>query len=740
MVMAGLGGVLGIVQGLSRRPVPVSLFSLWLLCAAGISLLQCVPLPESLRGLLPIASDETLRRTLADLGGYPHEPMPLSLDPAETANEGVRLLGYLCALSGFASLRSRHGDSLRLAGIVVCAGVIVALLGALAALGIRLPIPLAVSTEGQSRALWPAVLQNANHMAALLSVSAILAVGMLLQTDRSARPHRFYCLIGSIGLLDAALLLSLSRAGVLCGLLGQLLTLLFADSPSRQIRRFRLIWVVFPSVLLFCASLLGPAHRLLARFFDLGHGLSPSESKVWLWQKAWPLLRGHWLTGIGRGSLETALQVPEAIATRTRFAYLENEWLQVLLDFGIPLGLLLVALLGVAMWQSTSHLWPRAGEQPVPVRRAALYALCCLGLHNLFDFNLATGAIALSAIALVTLVQKNNRTMSSRWLGFLGVVTLAASWWTHMKLPSHEEDGRRLAALAEDRDSQVPTLLAVAGQALRRHPLDSYLSAVVAARLVNEGHPDAMPWINRALGQNPADLLAKAAAAELLGRHGRTRQALALLGPMIGYADAEKRAYLFARLLELSQDGQTLVASLPPEESARRGLLEYLGTRPRPSWPLVLSVATQAVEKGDRSALPWLGRAALAEGQANAAETALRGLLDEPTIEPLLVGGLLEVLLRNHKPDAAKMFADAALRKQPAPEVRIAHAQVLAARGDIDGARQSISQALDDTSDILLRARIHEVRADLEQSVGQPHRAEVERQKALRLRREAGQP
>ena len=354
MVVAGLCGLLSMWRGLALRTVPVSLYSLWLLLAAGIAAIQCVPLPAALRSMLPLASEPLLRQTLADIGGYPHKPLPLSLDPAETANEAVRLLGYVCALGVFSTLRTRHGDSYRLAGMVVMVGSLVAGLGSLAALGVTLPGTLAVTTEGQSRALWPAVLQNANHMAALLSLTAILALGMLLQTDRQARPQRFGALCAVLGLVNLALLFSLSRAGVLCGLVGQLLTLLSADSPVPKTKRQRLWWVVLPSLGLLLAMLFGPAAPLVGRWRELSHGLSPAGSKVWLWHTAWPLLKAHPLTGIGRGALETALQAPTAIATTTRFTHLENEWLQALLG-PYPYGKALRLVIGPTYWLGFEH-------------------------------------------------------------------------------------------------------------------------------------------------------------------------------------------------------------------------------------------------------------------------------------------------------------------------------------------------------------------------------------------------
>lgn len=739
MVVAGLAGLLAIGRGLLPKRVPVSLFSVWLLCAAVVTALQCVPIPPSLRGVLALGSDLRLRQALGDLGGYPMESFPLSVDPAETIHEATRLLGALCLLCAWSTLRSRSGDSLRLAGLVVCSAVLVALLGALAAIGIKLPTPLAVSATGASRALWPAVLQNANHMAALLSVGAILSVGMMLQTDPQRRRQRMVTFMLSLLLLNLALLMTLSRAGILCGLLGQLLVLLLADSPDLPTRRLRLWQMVLPSLLLCLVLLwLGPGTKLIDRFREGLYGdlLSPG-SKLWVWRESLPLWREHLWLGIGRGALETALQVSPERAVQTRFTYLENEWLQTLLDYGIVAGLTLIALLCGAMWQSLRQLGQRKPHPPSPVRRAALFALIALGLHNLFDFNLAIGALAIPALLLATLVQKPIGSISARWLIGPGLATMILALWVQQRIPSHDADGSQLQQLASDPRTDSALLLQTASQALRRHPLDSYLSAVVAARLTEDRHPEAMRWINRALLQNPSDLLARATAARLLGRHGHTRQALSMLGPLIGDADPEKRRWLLGLLLELSAEPAELLRELPNRSDVRLALLNDLGTRPPPRWPLILTIARESVKRGDSAAWPWFGRAALAESRADDAETALRGLLLHDSAEPLLIGGLLELLLRHKLLTVAAPLAEQAIARLPTPEVRIAHAQILAALGQVDAARQTLQMGMADCHDLSLLARLHEVRAEVEQQVGQSHRAAVERAEATRLRREA---
>lgn len=146
------------------------------------------------------------------------------------------------------------------------------------------------------------MLPNANHQAALLSVAAILCVAMLMETSPHERRSRWLLLLGALLLLDVGLLMTLSRAGIGCGLAGQVVTLLLADTPDRATVRQRLLRVLLPALGLgLVVLLLGPGEHLVERLRDGTRLLAPG-SRIWVWQQALPLLRSHLLLGIGRGA------------------------------------------------------------------------------------------------------------------------------------------------------------------------------------------------------------------------------------------------------------------------------------------------------------------------------------------------------------------------------------------------------------------------------------------------------
>lgn len=751
--LGGLAGLLAAVRTWRRSEgLRVSFFAAALFCALVATLLQCVPLPPGLRAALAPGSDATLRQLLAGLGDPP-AALPLSVDPGATANEAVRLAGYLSLLVALGTLRQRRGHSVRLGRVVYGTASAVAALGALAALGVPLPELWAVPADGATRALLPAVFYNSNHMAALLAVGGTLTVGAALQA--AGRGERLVCGL-LLALQDLALLGTLSRAGIAVGLGGQLVVLVSCWWGSLRSHAWRGLFALALPLLAVGLLVLGsPAWRgaLRLRFAELSPAaLLTAGSKVRAWVDALPLLRGHWALGVGRGAFEDAFAGVHRLAGATRFVYLENQWLQAVVDWGVPVGLVLGALLGLGLRDAWRGLGRGDAARPVPAdshnphapgRRAALVALIGLLLHNLADFNLEVGGVAVAAIALAAVVERPRLAVRPQWALALAVATLGGSAAVLRLCPSHEEDGRQLRALAESA-SPPAAVVAQGTRAARRHLLDSYLYATVATRLWHDREPAAVRWVNLALSANPADLLARRTSALLLADAGHRAQALRTLALAVGDGSRAQRRWLWQAALAMAPGPAELLAALPaaPDElpvDASAGaladeLLELLGQAgaASPPWPLVRAVAQWGREHDAATALVWLGRAALAERDAAAARELLPELARRAA-PPLLVADLINLLIdAGFLADAERLTRPLLAADAPA-EVLLAAARLHEQRGELAAARALLDTALA-TAAPPLRPRIHEVRAELETRAGNLHRAQLERAAAVELR------
>ena len=785
LYVAALGALMGLwaaVRAWRRSErLPASWFALALMVAIAATLLQCVPLPAALRSVLAPGSDGMLRSLLSGPSGSAVGALPLSVDPAASAHEAVRLGGYLSLLLSLATLRARRGSSLRLGWVIVGSASLVAGLGALAALGVPLPHLCAVPPGGATRALLPAAFYNSNHMAAFLGAGATLTVGVALQVEGLSRR-----LLGAalLALQNLALLGTLSRAGIVVGVLGQLLVL--GSGRWGAVRTAGWRSVALLGVPLLAAAVMvaeNPAWLggLRLRFAALSQAaLLADGSKVRAWLDALPLLGGHWALGVGRGAFEDAFAGYHRLAGATRFVYLENQWLQTLLDWGVPVGLGLGGLLGLGLRDAAWELRRRvrameqlrsdnpssagepdraAAESPVaasgsspdsaggrlPLRLAALVAFIGLLLHDTVDFSLEVGGVAATAVALVALIEPPRFTVAPSWGIGLGLLTLLGTAAVAGFCPSHEEDGAQLRQLAQSPENAAAAVVAAGTQAVRRHPLDSYLYAIVAARLWHEEKDEAVKWINRALIANPRELLARRTSALILFAAGHREQALRTLALAIADADRAQRQWLLRTALHEVRTPAELLAALPAasddlpasltaKEVADEllALLGEAGGGAGPPWPLVRAVAEWGRERGATTALFWLGRAVLAQHDAVAA-AGLLAELQRAGASPLLLADLLALVIDAGALDAAEQLLLTALSDERSAEVLLAAARLHELRGRLPAARALLDTAQSQAATAALRARVHEVRAELETRAGNLYRAQLEREAAQHL-------
>lgn len=751
--VAALCGALGLCAGvlshLRRRPLPLSLFSAALLLALCLCGLQLVPLPPPLRASLAPGSDGALRLLLDGLGAYPLRPRALSLDVGATANEAARLGSYLCLLLSIGVAFGQRGDGARLSRLVQGAAGLCALCGLLIALGVPLPPPIRVVGEGVTRARVAAGFVNSNHLAALLSIGAILCAAEVARGRGAGRPRaesaaRFGLDLALLLLLNAALLLTLSRGGIAAGLLGQgaVLALRRPEGDGAGLggggRLRPLLLGALPMAAAVVGFLLWREARqdLAARLSSLQlQEVARPGSKLRAWVEAWPLVKGHPLLGVGRGAFDAAFQRLSSLGGSTRFVYLENEALQAVVDLGVPGALAIFALLGLALRDGLRRL--REAERrgrAAGHRLAALVALVCLGLHNLVDFNLEVGGVALCAVALCAIAGRPRASISPLWLAALSAAVLSGAAACARYAPDADEDERALERLAAD-PSVTPEAVAEAGAAaLLRHPFHGRLPALVAARLQEAERPGAVTWVSRALIASPSDVAALRTGALLLHRAGRGRQARRTLRDAIAAGTYPQRQALYRTAFALSRGPAELLEALPEDPRALTEVLEALGPAGAP-WSYVREVARFAEGLGAPDAPLWLAQAALAlrdVAEARRWAPALLPLQPPPTF---LLANLASLLSESGEAATAEGLCRRALQRSPAsPDLLVALGLVRERRGDVAEARALLQQALREAPGAEARALVHEALGAFEERRGDPARAAQERAQAARLR------
>ncbi len=528
-VNAALAAVLVLVllvvvaRSARERVLILNLPVLTVLGALAFTLLQLLPLPLSILAALSPRAHDLVRLDAAVRFA------PLSLDPPATAHEVVKLV----ALSAAALLSLRlFGEGRRrreLVAWIVAAGGAVVALGLLHGL-FRWQRPY--DAFGLPHDVFVSSFVNPNHLAAFVGMSAILALGLAIGAD--GRRRVAWLVVGI--LCGAATVLSLSRGGTL-SLIGALGVLaLFLKLRRSSGRGLILVQVGVLGALLVAAWL--AYSQVVHELWTLGGERALAKADIWKPVPA--MIADFWPFGIGRGAFFAIYPHYLSGPVQFTFTHLENEWLQVLVDFGVPAGgallLAIVAAMGLA--------FRRAEGEPLAL--AALAALVFLGVHNVGDFNLELLALSLPAVMILTtavgrpqaLRRRTRRSdvatasrlalKSSKALclgGGLAVVLLAT---LPFALPFEVgRDTARLRELLSHIEANDATL-SQAAAIVARHPADYLQPLLVAEALVQQKGraKEALHWINRGLYLNPHYAGGHRLAARALLQLGAREQAL----------------------------------------------------------------------------------------------------------------------------------------------------------------------------------------------------------------------
>ncbi|CAN5721395.1 hypothetical protein BH11MYX1_BH11MYX1_01020 [soil metagenome] len=479
-VVALLIGVAVGAQLPSRRRLSrISPLLVVLLVGGALTACSLIPLPAALREWIdPVGS--ALREdgaSLVDLAPWP----ALSRD----APGSLRALIYFITLLGFAAIALRLAPSERgryrlvafvgaLAGLAAIVTGVHEVLGAHRLYGLYTP-------HATPTILGP--LLNENHLGALMAIGTCVAIGLVLYPrQRSSIRAIWMAVVLLCGGMTAA---SHSRGAVLALVAGAIVTtgLLLAQrftSAEGPSRRSRFTTSSLP------LGIVGACVVVLVVYSSAGsvsaelHRTSLSEvskprSKFAAWRSAEQLVEESPWVGVGRGGFEPSFTRVHPASGAVTFGYLENEYIQAVVDWGIPGGV----LFGIAL------LW-FAG---VAVRRWR-------------DTSLAAGAIgALTAIAV-----QSNVDYGVELLGLAVPVTILAATLSYVAI--REDSGRSLAVARGLRLVELVALLGGAVLAFSNHTISlSEDHERLAERPTEES-------IHAALERHPLDYLGYAVASE----------------------------------------------------------------------------------------------------------------------------------------------------------------------------------------------------------------------------------
>ncbi|HYD53950.1 MAG TPA: O-antigen ligase family protein [Gemmatimonadaceae bacterium] len=432
-------------------------------------MIQLLPVPAAAHVVSPGAV-AIFDLSLAELGRYP-ATRAIALDVASGHREVAKATA--CLLVVFASAAcADSGWRQRLMQALAASAVAVA--GA--ALGSAL--------LGFTPVLVPSIpFVNPNHLAGFFNLTGFVALGQAMQAKGAART---IWAIGSSAVFVVTLA-SISRAGILVFAFG---ALVFSIWGWRR----RLVATRTHALLLSGAIVVGTAGGALLALTPVLEQMSelrasPTSLKMDLWPLGLRLVREYALVGIGRGAFSTVFQAYRTDLAAVTYTHLENEWFQVLIDLGIPFGLL---LLGTIAW-----VWVRAARRAASLPELGLLVgVVCLGVQCWFDFSVETMGVAVPlSVALGVLVSGTGR-VRVPVATLVAVVALLAGVGIARQVGAGRADAR-LASLGTEPLNEIAR---AGARVVSERPADYLPHALVGVRLAQEGRcREAMPWLRRAM-------------------------------------------------------------------------------------------------------------------------------------------------------------------------------------------------------------------------------------------------
>lgn len=381
-------------SALGSRFIPAMLF-----LAVALSLLQLLPLPPVVWQHLPG------RAIFADAvaSGQAQPWRPWSIVPGATMNAASSLIVPFAVWLLASHLPERERQWLP--GLLLAIIAISTLAGLLQFSGAMINNPFINDSPGEVGGTFA----NRNHFALLLAMGCLLAPVWGLLGERALR-WRTPVAWGLVLLFLLAILANGSRAGLGLGLVALLLSLAMSHQSMRKaVARYprwvlpaAIATIVGVAAIFVSVSVMADRAVSINRLFavDQGQDMRGRGFPVVL-----EMVGQYFPFGTGLGSFDPMFRLhePLALLKPTYFNHAHNEFLEIVLDAGLPGALLLLAALGWWAWNSV-RVWQQGSSRRRALPRLGSALLFLVILASIVDYPARTPMImAIAVIAAIWL-------------------------------------------------------------------------------------------------------------------------------------------------------------------------------------------------------------------------------------------------------------------------------------------------------------------------------------------------
>ena len=355
------------------------------LFGVGLLLVQILPLPHQIWMAFPGREFviESLRAT-----GIPSGWLPLSLDANSTRDD---LIFIAPALALFVAALTVQANQ-RIYLVLTLLGFVL----------VSIILGLAQKFQGPTSSLYiydfgsngsaTGFFANRNFSAALLYAAIPFVVALALNWIRSGKTHKivgpFFAFI-FIAVIIAGLGATESRMGIILAFFAILLSIpLIWTKQGQSIGSRGLVIMMFIAVFLI-------AQFGLVAILRLASTDSVSEYRTTIYAVSLSTLRSVFPVGGGFGSFVPlyAMHETPSVVTTAFVNHAHNDWLELVLEGGLPMAILLVAYL---VWyaSATYNIWAKGRDISEDLLlKAASISIALLLFHSFFDYPLRTPAL-----------------------------------------------------------------------------------------------------------------------------------------------------------------------------------------------------------------------------------------------------------------------------------------------------------------------------------------------------------
>lgn len=412
VVVRGVSWAVVIITILTRArptlgaPHPTLLF---LMAAAAIALIQLVPLPPDLWQMLP---GHAIFAEAATLSGQAQPWRPWSIVPGATANAAASLIVPFATFSLVAGLSDRERGWLP--GLLLLFVAASTLVGLIQFSGTVFNNPFVNDVLGEVSGTFA----NRNHFALLIAMGCALAP---VWGFNGGRLHwRAPATLGLVLLFLLTILASGSRAGLGLGVTAVLMGLLLSRYDMKKALSRYPRWA-FPSlvaglltivVVFALISVMADRAVSISRLFAIDPGQDMRNRGL---PTVLTMIRTYFPFGAGVGTFDPVFRMhePYGLLKLTYFNHAHNDFLEAVLDAGLPGLLLVVSALGWWGWASMRAWGPESGSQYAMPRLGSAILLLVI-VASIFDYPARTPTMmAIVVIASTWLATKPRRSHGS---------------------------------------------------------------------------------------------------------------------------------------------------------------------------------------------------------------------------------------------------------------------------------------------------------------------------------------